>query len=382
MNKTHLAIYLTFAAFGSIVGTHVGSFPVLVARAGLTPLQFGIAGSLGMLMNIGCMGLGGFLNRFFSHRRVLLFIVPAASAALVYALLAASPVAFFASFLLVNACIGTMDIFMNAEASLVEHELGRPVFSTYHGCAMLAIAAFALVGSLSSVLMAPWFGMVFAAVPLLVAWFAIYRNVPERAPVASAIRRQQAPLPRLLLTIIGLAAGFNVTCEVAAIQWSGQLLARIAPDLAAISGLGLAFYGLCGGTVRLFGDGLRSRFGDSSVMAVSLVVAIAGFSGLGLAQGFWPSALAFAAVGFGLALIFPCLFALAARLAPHARASAMSYTALVGGFPRVALPWTLGVLATTYSLHGVFAACAVFTTATLGLILLAYGQAGERLRTL
>jgi MFS family permease len=132
--------------------------------------------------------------------------------------------------------------------------------------------------------------------------------------------------------------------------------------------------------VRLFGDRLRSRFGDFSVMAVSLVVAVAGFSGLGLARGFWPSALAFAAVGFGLALIFPCLFALAARLVPHARASAMSYTALVGGVPRVALPWTLGVLAASMSVHGVFAACAVFTAATLGLIFLAYAQAGERLR--
>ena len=44
--KAHLAIYLTFAAYGAIVGTHVGSFPVLVERAGLTPFQFGIAGSI------------------------------------------------------------------------------------------------------------------------------------------------------------------------------------------------------------------------------------------------------------------------------------------------------------------------------------------------
>lgn len=380
MNRTHLAIYLTFAAFGAIVGTHVGSFPVLVARAGLSPFQFGVAGSLGMLMNIGCMGLGGVLNRHASHRSVLLMVVPLAAVALAYALLASSVVGFFVSFLLVNACIGTMDVFMNAEGSHVEHELGRPVFSTYHACATLAIAGFALVGSLCSVLLAPWFGLLFAAVPLLLAWFAIHRHIPERAPVPAAEHSTHAPLPRGLLTVIGLAAGFNVTCEVAAIQWSGQLLAATAPELAAISGLGLAFYGVCGGAVRLFGDLLRTRFGDLRVLLVSLAVAVGGFAGLGLAPGFWLSALAFAAVGFGLALIFPCLFSLAGRLAPRARAAAMGYTALVGGLPRVALPWTLGVLAAAHSVHMVFAACAAFTVVTLVLIALSYGRAGERLR--
>lgn len=374
--KAHLAIYLTFAAFGAIVGTHVGSFPVLVERAGLTPFQFGVAGSLGMLMNIGCMGLGGVINRFASHRTVLLIVIPAAAVALLGALLAQSVTGFFVSFLLVNACLGTMDLFMNAEASLVEHELGRPVFSTYHGSATYAVAAFAVVGSLCSVLLAPWFGIVLVAVPLALAWAAVYSHVADRGPVGRKAAHGKAPLPFGILTIIGLAAGFNVTCEVAAIQWSGQLLAKIAPDLAAISGLGLAFYGICGGTIRMFGDALRGRFGDFRVMLTSLVVAIAGFTGLGTAPGFWLSAFAFAAVGFGLALIFPCLFALAGRLVPSARAAAMSYAAFVGGVPRVFLPWLLGMLATGQSVNAVFGACAVFAACGLALIALAYGRAG------
>lgn len=379
MNKAHLALILTFAAFGSVVGTHVGSIPFLIAKSGISPFAFGIAGSLGMLMNIGCMAAGGLINRIASPRTVLLFIVPVSIAVLLAALSSNSPVTFFVTFLLLNACIGTMDIFMNAEASVVEHELRRPVFSTYHACAMLAIAGFALAGSMTSVLLAPWFGIVLAAVPLLLAWGAIHKHFHERGPAVVTAGHDRVPLPRGLLTVIGLAAGFNVTCEVAAIQWSGQLLAKVAPDFAAFSGLGLCFFGICSGGMRLFGDRLRTGFGDLRVMAVGLAVAVAGFAGLGLAPGFWLSALAFAAVGFGVSLVFPCLFALAGRLAPQARAAAMSYTALVGGLPRVALPWTLGVLAAAHSVNTVFAACAVFALAALLLIVMAFARAGHRL---
>jgi hypothetical protein len=380
VKRTHLAIILIFIGFGAIVGTHTGAIPTLVARSGMSPYAFGIAGSLGMLINIGCMAAGGYINRFASPRSIILYVLPSAFLVLLGALLTTSVAGFILSFLLLSACIGTLDIFMNAEASLVEHELQTPVFSTYHACAMLSIAGFALLGSLTSVLLAPWFGALLAGVPLFLGWASALKHLPERDPVVPVIRKSQAPMPRGLLTIIGLALGFNVTCEVAAIQWAGQLLAATAPELAAISGLGLCFFGLCSGIMRLFGDYLRTTFGDLRVMSIGLATAVAGFAGLGAAPGFWMSALAFAAVGVGLALVFPCLFSLAGRLSPHARAAAMSYTAMIGGLPRVTLPWVLGVLAASNSVHTVFSACAVFALAALVLVVVAFARAGHRLR--
>ena len=47
--------------------------------------------------------------------------------------------------------LGTIDLFMNAEASAVEQSLGRPVFNSYHGTVSLGIAGFAIVGSLVAV---------------------------------------------------------------------------------------------------------------------------------------------------------------------------------------------------------------------------------------
>ena len=68
MQRTHLAIILIFVGFGAIVGTHTGAIPTLVSRSGMSPSAFGIAGSLGMLINIGCMAAGGYINRFASPR--------------------------------------------------------------------------------------------------------------------------------------------------------------------------------------------------------------------------------------------------------------------------------------------------------------------------
>lgn len=370
---------LVFGAFGSVVGSHVGALPVLVQQAGVTPWEFGLAGSLGMVTNILCMSAGGLINRIFSHRSVLLVMLPVAALALLFALLVSSLWAFMASFLLLSAVLGTIDLFMNAEASAVERERARPSFGTYHGMAMLALAVFALVGSVVSVILAPWFAVLVVMVPLAVAWAAIHWHVPDRAPQPLAQAEAAAPMPRLLLLLIGLATGFNVTCEVAAIQWSGQLLAATAPELAAVSGLGLVFYGLCSGTMRMFGDRLRSRYGDLRVMGLCLLTAIAGCAVLAMAPGFWPSVIAFAAVGCGLSVTYPSLISLAGRLVPGHPAGAMSYVSLVGGVPRIALPLVLGLIAAQHATRGVFAALALVAVVALLLVILSDRRARARL---
>jgi predicted MFS family arabinose efflux permease len=350
---------LTFATFGAIVGTHVGALPFVVKNADVSAYAFGVVGSLGMLSNITAMSIGGWVNRHLDHRTVLLAILPMCFLAMIYTLVVQSLFSFGVSVMLLSFSLGTMDLFMNAEGSAVEQESGKPIFSSYHGSASLGIALFAIISSLVSAWVAPWFGALFAIIPVAVALGAIYTSIPKRAVEQHIYAQKTVVLPYRTLTFIGLAAGFNVTCEGAATLWAGQLLTSIAPQLAAYSGLGVAFYGVCGGTMRMFGDRLRVAYGDERVMTISLAVAILGFVVLSLAPGFAISVLAFAGVGFGLAIVFPSLFSLAAQLVPDGRAAAMSYVATIGGIPRVILPFILGWLAQTISLGAVFAACAI-----------------------
>jgi MFS family permease len=130
--------------------------------------------------------------------------------------------------------------------------------------------------------------------------------------------------------------------------------------------------------MRLFGDRLRTRFGDMKIMSASLAVAISGFLVLGVAPSFWISVIAFAAVGSGLAVVFPSLFSLAGSLAPGARASALSFTAFVGGLPRIILPWCLGVIAAAENVNAVFGALAFVAMSALLLIVMVYRRSAAQ----
>ena len=370
-----VAILLTFGAFGAMVGSNVGALPILVKQAQVSPFMFGAVGGIGMLANIVAMALGGWINRHADHRSVILVVLPLAFLSLSYTLIVGSPLSYLTSVMMFSFVLGLTDLFMNAEGAAVEQELGLPVFSSYHGSASLGMALFAIISSLIST----WYGLIYVllpvVVPVIIAWVAVFQAIAKRVLAKHEENPRQVVLPRRILAFIGLAAGFNVSCELGAIQWAGQLLTSIAPQLAAYSGLGLAFYGLCSGIMRMVGDRLRARIGDMRLMIISLLVGISGFVALSFAPGFWISVIAFAAVGFGLGVIFPCLFSFAGKLVPDAKAAAMAYVIAVGGLPRVVFPWVLGWLAQSYSLSAVFAACVVVASTALLIIIGTFAKA-------
>jgi MFS family permease len=368
-------ILLTFAAFGAFIGTNVGAFPTILKHAGVSSELFGLVGAVGMLSNILLMALGGVINRYFDHRTVLLWMVPVAFISVLVAQLAYSPLSFVLSAIFISMSLGTMDLFMNAEGATVEQEYANSIFSAYHGSASLMMGLFAIISSIVSVWIAPWFVTLFTIIPVAIAYAAIWKNIPHHPVVLHDVERGSKVLPYRLLTFIGLAAGFGVTSEVACVQWAGQLLNSVAPSLAAYSGLGLAFYGLCSGVMRLFSDRLRGAYGDRLVMMVCLSIGIFGFVILSFAPGFAISVFAFAAVGIGLSVVFPCLFALAAQLVPDRKAAAMGYFAMVGGTPRILLPWIFGWVAQNYGLSSVFVVTAMVSTTALTIIVLTFSKA-------
>jgi MFS family permease len=359
------AITLTFTAFGVLVGAQIGAIPVLKANASVDAFAFGILTGLGTTANILALTLGGWVNKRYDHRSVILFILPVAFVALVASLLVNSVLTFGVTMVLFSFCVGTLDIFMNAEASIVEHDLGKPVFSTFHASVLYAIGLSGLAGGYLAVT----YGAVWAALlalPLVVlALVAVNNAIPHRiekaddTPIAAA-------LPRKVLIILGIVIGLDVAAELTCIQWSGQMLADMQPTLAQFSGLGVAFYGLCNGTVRLFGDRLRARFNDITLIIVSLCIGVAGFAVLATGPGFAISVAAFAVAGSGLGLIFPCLFSIAARLAPESRAAALSLASAVSGPPRIFLPMLLGVLAQGYGLSAIYSAAGLACALAIG----------------
>ena len=373
-----ITVTLVFIAFGFVVGANIGAIPILVKQSGVSPFIFGIMAALGMVSNITALSLGGWINRHFDHRSVLLTILPLAYAAMVYTLTVQSVWSFALSYILFNFALGTMDLFMNAEGAVVEHDLAKPIFGTFHGAVMYAMGAFSILASL----IATWYGPLWCALPplpfVILAVYAVHKTILPHAVVESHEERKLVKLPKKILVLIGVALGLNVACELTCIQWAGQLLAELQPSLAAYSGLGAAFYCACSGTMRVNGDRLRARLGDFTLVAASLVIAISGFIVLWLTRDFVVSVLAFAVTGFGLAVVFPTLFSMAARLVPEARAAALGFVSGVGGLPRMVLPLILGTLAQAYGLRMIYAAAAIVALAALSLSMAAGREMAKR----
>ena len=363
------ALMLVFAGFGAAVGCWAGAIPQVMAATGTDSFHLGIGFTLSSLAGVLAMALGGIIGRRFSNRIVMLGVIPVLALNTILLLVATEPWLFFASLIVFGGILGFVDMAMNAEASAIEHDLRRPIFTAFHGSVSIAIALFAIASSFVSTLVNTLATSCLAVLMLAAAWFMVYRLVPARVITSGKAGGLSNLSTKLPLVIMGLAVGLSVTAETSTLFWSAKLLNDQAPQLAAIAGLGAAFYGICNAIVRFSGDRLRTLFNEIPLMLASLVLATAGFMTLGLSISFTVNVIAFAAVGFGLAILCPCLFNMAASQVPANRAAGLSFISLVAGPPRVLAPWAFGWIATSQSTSFAFGLCAVILVVAFGLII-------------
>jgi hypothetical protein len=364
------AVTAAFIAYGASAGLWAGAIPAITRNAGIDSLALGLGITLYGIAYVASMSWSGQLTRFATNRAIILTSLPFLALSQTLLLLASAPASFLLSLVVFGACQGVLDLFMNAEGSYVESDLGRPIFTRFHASASAAMALFAIIASLIMADATAGWAAALLWLVLLVAFIFIAQRLPGRF---SAIARAapDMPGPRLTpLVILGLAAGLVIAGETAAIMWSAKLLDEQAPALLAIAGLGTAFYGLCNACLRFMGDEIRARFGDISLIVGSLLLATLGFALIGLSESFLLSTVAFALTGFGTACVIPAIFTLTAMHMAENRARALGIVSLVAGLPRVAAPWFFGWVATLHSTSFAFGLCAVAMASALGFILL------------
>ena len=369
LNTPRAAIMAVFGAFGAGVGAVAGAMPTITRASGVDSFALGLGITGSMLASMLVMSYGGLIARHASNRAILLWSLPCFAVLTMGLLTSASFAVFMVAFILQGFVIGLTDIFMNAEGVAIEHDVGKPILTMFHGSVSVGLPVFAILSSFVSIMIGPWATGLCVGAAFAVAWIMVYRLVPARALASGHGSRIASIANKTPLVILGLAAGLMVAGEITAILWSAKLLDEQAPHLAAIAGLGAAFYGACNALVRLPGDRLRAYFGDLPLMLGSLVVAIAGFAALGLSQSFALSVAAFALVGLGTAVLTPCVFTLAARFVPANRAAGLGFVSMIAGGPRILAPWIFGWIASVTSISGAFGLFAGLLIVALLLIL-------------
>lgn len=370
LTSPRAAMTAVFIGYGVSSGMWAGAIPVVMRNAGVDSLMLGLGITFYGIAYVIVMSSGGTLARFASNRALILAGMPLVAATGAILLLAASPLWFLIALVLFGAAQGLLDLFMNAEASYVEADLKRPIFTRFHASASGSMAVFALLGSLVSADAGTGWAAFLLCVGIgAMMVFAARRLKPRFSAMARVSPGTPSP-PFTPLVMLGLAAGLVIAGETAAIMWSAKLLDEQAPDLAAIAGLGTAFFGLCNSTIRAGGDGIRARFGDIPLILGSLLLATTGFVLIGISDNFLLSAVAFAVTGFGTACVIPAIFAITARHMQENPARGLGIVSLIAGLPRVLAPWFFGWVATTHSTSFAFGLCAVAMAVALGFILL------------
>jgi MFS family permease len=356
----HAAVAAIFTIFGLGVGLWSGASASVLARAGVTAPVFGIAMTLFMAAYLAAMSSAGFLGGRFGLRKVLLVAAPMQGLTGALLLVAQSSTTIFVGLVAFGIFAGLVDLTMNAEGARVERDLARPILAGLHGGASSGIALGAIAGSLIAVNVGSWLSALIAlgAFAGMTAW--IFIATPERG----VERAQGAPSGRrALLTpgliVLGIVIGVSIASEAAATYWSSLLLQSEAPKLAAVSGLGAAFFCAFQAALRLNADRLRRLVSDRRLIVVSLAVAGLGFVVVAAHAGFPATIFGFAVIGLGTGAITPCGVALAVGHRGFSAAAALSTVALFGSLARLPAPLAMGAIASYFPLSGAFGLFAV-----------------------
>jgi hypothetical protein len=367
----HASVAAVFFAFGIGVGLWGGASGAILIRSGVDASTFGVLLTVYTGAYLIAMSAGGALAHRFGVERALSVSAIIFGASLC-ALLDASSKAWAAIALIAAGFLGgVVDVLMNAEGARIERGLGRPILARLHAAASAGMAIGAILGSLIAAGPAPWAAGLLAALALAGAGIAYHRAAGTARPAPAAVGAAVGAVGRSGLSFapaligLGVVVGVSIAAELAASVWSTLLLREEAPRLAAVSGLGAAFFSACQAALRFNADAIRLRVSDLRIIIASFAIAAAGFALVSLQAGFAASVAGFALIGVGTGPIVPCGFALSARQSAAGPAVGLASASLFSAVTRLPAPLATGAIAQALSLPIAFGgfALALATTA-------------------
>jgi MFS family permease len=335
-SNARVAVTAVFALNGALFASIFSRLPAIQERADIGDGALGLALLCSMLgLLVSQVGAGALVARVGSRHLVLVGVLGYA-VALVPVSLSQSFVELAASFAFVGLANGVLDVSMNVHGLTVERGLRRPILSSLHAAFSFGALAGAVVGGIvagAGVGVVPHLWTA-AAAGATVGFVAVRFLLPPAADAAP-----EGPLlarPSRALVAIGIFAFCALLSEGAVNDWAAIYL---DDDLGSGEGLaagGLAAFSLTMGVGRLAGDRLTEALGP-----VRLARGGAGLAALGMATALAGAEAAiaitgFAAMGLGLAALFPlALRAAATRTGTPgpavAAVSALGYCGFLAG---------------------------------------------------
>jgi MFS family permease len=335
-----VAVTAVFALNGALFASIFSRLPAIQERAGIGD------GALGLTLLCSMLGLlvaqlgAGALSARWGTRPLVLVGALGYAAGLVPVSLSRSFLALAASFAFVGLSNGVLDVSMNVHGLTVERGLRRPILSSLHaafsfgalsGAAAGGVVAAAGVGVVPHLCTAAALG----ACGAVVAVRFLLPPTEDAAPDGPLLAR-----PTRALALIGLFAFCALLSEGAVNDWAAVYLENTLDSSEGIAAAGLAAFSLTMGIGRLAGDRLTEALGPVRLARGGAGLAAAGMT-IALVGGEpGPAVAGFAAMGLGLAALFPLALRAAAERSGTpgpavAAVSGLGYVAFVAGPPAI-----------------------------------------------
>ena len=357
-----------FAANGVLYGTWAARIPEIQARCGLSEGELGLA-LLGAA--VGLVVAASVAGRLVA-RRGALAVTRAALAA--FAVAVVGPGLAVGLWSLAGVLVGLgltsglLDVAMNAWATDVEAEVGRPILGACHGMFSLGgmvgagLGALAAAGSVPLATHLAASGAVFAGG----AWLQS-RRVQGAARAEAADEGPVVALPVGPVAGLAVLAFCGLIVEGAVADWGAVFLREALGASPATAALGFGVFSACMAGARFGADALTSKVGARRLLEAGTALGAAGLAVCAAAPTVGIALLGFAAVGLGLAASVPILFRVAARapgLGPGVGIAAVTSAGYLGFLFG---PPALGFVAEAAGMRATFGVLVVLAAAvTLG----------------
>ncbi len=327
------------------------------AGLGATLLGGGLGGILGALL------VGKLIDRLGS-RRLLTLVAIALSIGMPLIAFAPSAVVL----LLLLTTLGVLDVCndvaMNAQGVIVQNRLERSIMNRLHAMWSLGFTGGALVGSAASAVGTSVRAQLLVVGAVMFVTVAVVRrwlvpvDPPPNAPVhtadASVIRPKRFSAVTVLM---GLAALGAVALEVMPNDWSAVLM-RDVFDFGRASGFGTM---ACAGAMlvgRLGGDHVLDRIGERRLFTWAITLVGIGATVTVIAPVGVVALAGLVVWGLGLSVVFPQLYATAARLPGVSAGTGLGSMLLGQRLGAMLTAVTVGAVAEWQNLRVAFAAVA------------------------
>jgi MFS family permease len=373
LRRAHVAIALTFVAFGTVDGTWVARLPALKHRLGLDSGELGLVIFSVSLAATLLLPVSGWLTSRRGSRGptglgLLVTATGLAAAAFAPSLYTLVPAA-----CLLGAGFSVVDVAANAHGVAVEQRLGRPVLSALHGAwsfGLLAGSGIAAGAAATGVGLRAQF----PAVSLGVVVAALVLG-PRLLPGAedAAVDTAHFAWPGGALALPALLTFCSMFVESATMNWSAVFLSGPAHASAAGGAGGVVAYSVAMVAARLAGDSLTVRWGVAGLARRGGALTCAGVALAIVTRSPVPALAGFALVGAGCAALVPALFRVAAAAPGVSSGAGIAAVATAGYTGGVVNGPAIGFLA-----RGVGLTAALSLVAVAGAVIAMLGPRLER----